>query len=226
MTFKSMLAVASVCVLGLSLVETDALAGGKKGGDAGAAAELPKIEATGVAEFDPTFMKAKAIHDSLDQLEGNLKADNTALASTLGLPAETSLADALAELKNKAEGKLEVAIEDGKLPRVRPKDAITEDAQKGVDAVNKLVDDLGKTLDATTAMPAEVTALGAEAKGFPAQLGPDILSKNNLAVTDLPKVTKKVNGNIAAINKTPERIAKVGSQATSMLDQVKGAFAN
>lgn len=185
---------------------------------------IPEIQKTGIVEFDPTFMKAKTIEDSLDTIHTTLKSANQDLATTLALPKNTSLADSLAELKKKANNKVKTTLEDGKWPKLSATDAVPSDVQAGIDAVNNLTAGLKTSWTTLVAMPDQTKALVKSAKAFPSQLNLDLITKNNLTMTDLPKVSKKLVNNLKAVKATPKRVKTVTSQTLNMGEQVLTAF--
>ncbi|MFN7146090.1 MAG: hypothetical protein ACK4YP_20125, partial [Myxococcota bacterium] len=107
---------------------------------------LPKIEATGIAEFDDVFLKAKAIHDTLDAEDTKLKEARKQVSVALGVAEDQPFKTALDDLKVKANGKIKVALK-GKMPRLVPTEAVPENVQVGIDAVNKLLDVGEGTID-------------------------------------------------------------------------------
>ena len=200
-------------LLGLSL-SPSALAGSK----------IPEIHKTGIKEVDPTFLKAKAIHDDLDTIHRSLKTANNNLATALNLPKETSLNQSLTELKKRGNNKINTVLEDGRWPRLKATDAVPSDVQDGIDAVNSLVDAL-KTSEATLKdMPAASKELAASAQKLPGRVSFSSLSQNNISITKLPKTAKKFKNNMKAVKATPERVERVERQTTSMATQVLEVF--
>ena len=186
--------------------------------------KIPDIKKTGIKELDPTFMKAKAIHDDLDNIHSSLKSANTNLATALSMPANTSLSDSLTELKKRGNNKINTVLEDGKWPKLKASDAVPSDVQAGIDAVNSLIDAL-KTSESTLAgMPAASKELVASAEKLPNKVGLKTLTSNNISITKLPKVGKKVKNNMKAVKSTPERVERVEKQTTSMATQVLEVF--
>ncbi len=200
-----------------------AFAGDKKSDDKPA---YPEIKLTKIAEFDPTLSKAKDIHTTLESVENKLRDANKGLAASLNLPETTSLEDALAELKKKANNKVTVGLEKGRVPKLKATDAVPEEVQKGIDTVNGMMDDMSAALEQIEALPQAVTALVAEAKAFPGQLSPDLIKKNGLTAAELPKITKILGTDIKAIEATPERIKSVTDQTINMFQKVQNSFSN
>lgn len=188
----------------------------------GAAAKeetLPKIEATGIAEFDDVFMKAKAIHDTLDAEDANLKEARKQVALALGVAEDAPLKTALEDLKTKANGKLKVAFK-GTMPRLEASEAVPENVQAALDAVNKLIDAGGHTVASATELVPQAAALVAACADFPSQL-----SSMNLEPMKLIEATKKVTGNVKTTGATPDRIDRLVKTSEGVFLDVKGTFA-
>lgn len=211
---------ASLFALSLS---GSSLAGGK---DKGAEPKYPEIKLVSISQFDGVLGDAKGIHDSLAAMETKLQNANKSLAATLKLPETTSVEDSLAELKKRANNKINVGLEKGRVPKLTASDAVPSDVSEGIDAVNKMMDDMAASLEQAEAMPPKVAELITAAKAFPGQINADLLKQNNLAPTDLPKVTKTLGADVKAIEATPERIKGVTDQTMGMFSKVQSAFAN
>ncbi len=194
--------------------------------DKGDAPKYPEIKLVNISQFDGVLGDAKSIHDSLATIETTLQTANKSLATTLKLPETTSVEDSLAELKKRANNKISVGLEKGRVPKLKPTDAVPSDVQEGIDAVNKMMDDMAASLEAVEAMPPKVAELIGAAKSFPGQINADLLKQNNLAPTDLPKVTKTLGSDVKAIEATPERIKGVTDQTMGMFSKVQSAFAS
>lgn len=210
---------AQIVALMFALVlSPEALAGKKKSN------KIPEIQKTGISEFDPTFMDVKSIHDDLDTIRSALKSGNQNLATALDMPRETSLDESLAELKKRANNKINYTLENGAWPKLKATDAVPSDVQAGIDAVNNLVDSIKTSSETLAAMPAKAKELGITAAAFPADLNMDLLTKNNLTVDKLPTIAKKLKNNAKAIKATPERIERVTDQTVNMVTKVTAAF--
>ncbi|MEY3210191.1 MAG: hypothetical protein RIT28_672 [Pseudomonadota bacterium] len=223
MNFRPLMLLAALTAVALPAVDAFA---GKEKDKSGEAAEskYPEIKTTAVEDFNPAFLKAKTIHDTLQATENNLTKVNTSLAAALKLDQTTSLDKALAELKTKAGKKLTVSLERGRVPKVSPEDAVVPEVQTAIDTLNTSLDDLDKTLQDVEKLVPEVKGLVAEVAAFPGMINPDIFKRNGVAAADIPKVTKQINSNIKAINATPERLAAVTDLSLATFGQVKAAF--
>lgn len=185
----------------------------------GAAVELPVIEDTGIAAFDDVFGQVREIHETLGRAQTQLSEANDGIATALGLPAGTPLADALAELKEKAAGNLEIAME-GTVPSVKASDAVPEDVTAAIDAVNSSVTNVSATIKDLSALPEQVKALVDKSKALPAQLkDPAIISE--IPKSELLSVGKTVKNNVKATVQTPDLVTGVTSELTGFVDAVK-----
>jgi len=186
----------------------------------GAAKEtpLPKIEATGIPEFDAVFMKAKTIHETLDVEDKHLIEARTEVAIALGVAADQPIKVAFDELKKRANGKLKVALK-GKMPRLEATEAIPENVQTGVDAVNRLLDAGEHLIDTGVQLAPEAKALADACVDFPAKL-----STMGLDPMKLIESTKKVTNNVKATGGTPVRIDRLAKTSEGIFLDAKATF--
>lgn len=214
-------------VLGLSLLTTLAVHApeahaGKKGAPAGqedAAAKYPKIEMTGVAQFDDVFGKAKTIQDTLDTQKTELVTARTNLNSALGVAADAPVKTALEDLKTKAEGKLKVVM-NGTTPKLEAADGVPDNVKAAIDAANGMLTACGNTVAAGKDLTGQATELIGAAKDFPNQVG-SVVTGDPIAAA---KSLKLVTGNLKAMATTPERIKALGDEAMLIINDVKAVF--
>jgi hypothetical protein len=180
--------------------------------------ELPKIVVTGIAEFDEVFMKAKSIHDSIDAETSTLKSAHTDINTTLGLAADAPLKSALDDLKTKAGGKIKVAMK-GTTPRLEPSEAVPENVQKGIDAVNKLIDASEHAVETGEGLVPQAKEVASAAAGFPAKL-PTVVKDPKQLLDARKKVTDDVKATVA----TPDRIDRLVTECKATFDDVKAAI--
>lgn len=213
---RFLLALPLLALLG-GLPEADA-APKTKGAAAAKEEKLPKIEPTGISEFDSVFMKAKTIHETLDANDTKLKEGRKQLAIALGVAEDAPLKTAFDDLKVKANGKIKLAMK-GKMPRLAASEAMPDNVQKGIDAVNGLLDTSEAVMDETMGLKPEAEALAAACVDFPAKLGSMGLDPMKLA-----QATGKVSNNVKATGATPDRVERVGKSAEGVFVDVKGTF--
>jgi hypothetical protein len=215
----------AIALLGAGLL-TSTVAEAKK--DKGASEESAEEAAyitinneTRIGEFNPTWTDAKAIQDKVTSFETNLNGITTEFNTALGVATDAPLQTAIDDLKEKAAGKLQVALDGGK-PKITAADGIPENVQAGIDALNGGVDKVMQIIEDAKSLPADIQALVDTAKAFPAQLTPDLLSKNNLKIKDLKAETGVVKDNTKGLIETQDRLKGVVDAATSFVDAVKG----
>jgi hypothetical protein len=163
------------------------------------------IEATGITAFDSVFMKAKAIHDTLDGVQGRILGAQDKIAAAIGLPEGAPIRTSMWELKQKAGGPLEVKLQDGK-PVLTVGGAGSAEAQQLVQAVNTAVADLAQIPNELAQLPAQVRELVAACQAFPGQLNPQLLAEAGMKPLELPKVAKTLGKNVKAVVATPKRV--------------------
>lgn len=195
----------------------DAEAGKKnKGGDADKE-ESGKLELnleSGIDSVDEIFKKAAAPMDTLHNAEMKLDAVPGSINTALGLGEGTPLADALAELKTKAEGKIKVGMEEGGVPKVSLEDGVPDDVKAAVDGLNTSLSEAVSAVMALTEVPAQVQEVIAAAKAFdPTSIKP---------VTAVPKATKAIGGNLKVLGGAPDQVKALGES----LDNIKKELIN
>lgn len=203
-------------LLSLALLAAPEALAGKK--DKDAAEELPKIVETGIAQFDGVFMKAKAIHDTLDTQDTNLKTARESINTALGVATDAPVATALADLKTKASGKISVALE-GTTPKLKPADGIPDNVKTGIDATNTLVDAAVAAIKAGKDLVPQVTELVNATKAFPGQV-PSLISNPMEAA----KALKVVTADVKAVAGTPARIDRLVKTCEQVFTDIKSTF--
>jgi hypothetical protein len=207
-------------VLGLSLHDAQA----KKTSDDAAATETKEIEPTGVKEFDAVFEKVKAIHVDLAAMETKIASSRTDVATALGLAKDTSFTDSFAELKKRGEGKLSVALDDRKLPTLKAEDAAPDDVKTAASKVNASTDALVSAKERVPSIKDNSLALKDEVADFPSKVDKDLLKKNDLSVTSLPKVLTKTKSAVGVTASTPARVEAVGQEIEDYFTSLRTAF--
>ena len=193
--------IALSALLALSALSAPAFAGGSSSADALTElreAELPEIAETGITAFDSVFMKAKAIDDTLDKVQGRILGAQDNIAVAVGLPAGTPIRMTMWELKQKAGGPVTVEMVDGK-PQLAVGGAGADQAKAMLDAVNSGAADLAKIPGDMAEIPKQVQELVAACQGFPAQLNPGLLAEAGMNPLQLPKIAKTLANNIKAV---------------------------
>jgi hypothetical protein len=216
----------SVLLLSLSALSVPAFAGSSS--DALAelqeAEALPEIQETGITAFDSVFMKAKAIHDTLDKVQDAIIGAQDELAVAVGLEEGTPIRLTMWELKQRAGGPIEVQMKDGK-PYLTLGGTGTDEVKGMVAAVNQGAAKLATIPGELAGLPAEVQQLVAACQAFPSQLNPQLLKEAGMNPLQLPKVAKTLASNIKAVTATPKRIDTLGTAAKDLLTGIPQGIA-
>ena len=210
--------IVALALTGLTLTSSDAFAGKKEKAPAGEAKPLPKIEKIGIAEFDDVFMKARAIHDNLDEQDLKLKEARTNVNTVLGVATDAPLATAFQDLKTAANGKFKIVLK-GTAPKLEASDAVPENVQKGLDAANGLVDVVVGTIAEGKKLEPQAKELAGAVVAFPGQL-----SGMGLDPMKLLAATKIVTANVKATGSTPDRIVQLLKSCEGIFTDLKGVF--
>ena len=175
---------------------------------------------TGIADVDNVFNAAveplKTIQDTqtaLDNLTKNLN-------SALGLADGGSLGDALKDLKEKAQGKVTVAMNDKGMPSLKPGDAVPENVQKAIDGFNKSIDEITALVPKLAGLPDQFKQIAASA----AAISPASLTKSGVKPLEAPKIMKAVTGNIKIIGQAPTLVTGLLDSLKNLPTQVSSAF--
>lgn len=167
-----------------------------------------ELQDSGIDSVDELFAKAKAPIDTIRNAREKVDGVAPNLNKALDLPEGTPFADALADLKSKAEGKIEVAM-DGDTPKLQAADGMPANVQAAIDGLNTGVSEAVAATLKLAEVPAQVQEVIAAAKAFdPTSIKP---------VTAVPKATKALGNNMKVLGKAPAEVeALVGS-----VDQMK-----
>lgn len=202
-----------VAILALASLPAIAFAGKPKEAD-----PLPQIVMTGISEFDGVFGKAKGIQDKLTAETTSLKTARTNVNNALEVATDAPLETALAELMKKAEKKVGVAME-GRMPKLKAADAVPDNVQKGIDAVNGLVSAADSSITTVTGLKTDAVALAEECKAFPGKL--PSLVKNPMEVMSKSKV---LGDDVKATGALGDRLQLLIDEAGKILTDVQSAF--
>jgi len=178
------------------------------------------MASTGIADVDNVFNAAveplKTVQDTqaaLDNLTKNLN-------SALGLADGGSLADALKDLKEKAQGKVTVAMNEKGMPSLKPGDAVPENVQKAIDGFNHSIDEITSLVPKLASLPDQFKAIATSA----AAISPATLTKSGVKPLDAPKVMKAVTGNVKILGQAPTLVTGLLDSIKNLPTQVSSAF--
>ena len=189
---------------------------------ADAAAPLT-ITTTGIAAVDGVFTPAGEILGTISGTKTALDNVSKNLTTALGLADGTPLKDALASLKEKAAGKLTVAMNEQGMPELKPSDALPEDVQKALDGFNASIGEISALVPKLAEIPQKAQEVVAAAQALVAN--PSSLASSGVKPTEIPKVVKAVKNNITVLGKLPTEAGALTTSLKDLATSVQGAFA-
>ncbi|MCB9685759.1 MAG: hypothetical protein H6735_12025 [Alphaproteobacteria bacterium] len=215
-----------VCVLSL-LVAGDAF-GASKDKNAKKKKTDTGVQETGIEAFDAVFARVGEIDAQLTSTESELRTGKRNLNTALDLQRGTPLTDGIAELQKRAEGKLQVTMAKGNVPKLSATDAIPSNVQSAVDAVNALSLNMTTSLTDMESLVPEIQGLIDEAGQMPDRLK-DEFSGGTANIVDqlfkLPKTTKALKADIDLTLGLDDRAMSLTNRMTDLLDLVTTEFA-
>lgn len=188
--------------------------------DAGASTAL-EMKMVGVPDVDNVFSQANDPLKSVNDAKGKIASLNTNLAAALGLSEGTPFADALNDLKTKGEGKVKMAVDAKGLPKLSASDAVPENVQKAIDAVNAGVDDVKTAVDLLAAVPDQCKEVASAAAG----ISPSSFTGAGVSPTQVPKMMKTVQGNIKTLGMVPDEVKGLVDNSTALFSTIQSTFA-
>jgi hypothetical protein len=189
-------------------------------GKAPEAAATLEIQTTGIADVDNVFQQAVDPLNNLRNARNSLNSLNTNLATVLGLPAGTPIADALNDLKAKAEGKITMAIDEKGLPKLTPGDAVPQNVTDAINAVNQGVSDVMTAVENLAQLPSQMKEVAAAATA----ISPDSLISSGVKPLEAPKLMKTVNSNIKLLGEAPNELVELKASLESTIGTLKSTF--
>lgn len=184
----------------------------------GKAEEAPTVEMTGLASFDEVFTRVAEIDAKLTTARRMLTGATHDLNTALALEKGTPLQDALADLKTKADGKIAVAM-TGTVPKIEVTDAVPENVQTAIDAVNRMVDGITGSIEELGAIPAEAAELVTACSEFPKTFKAEATSAG-IKATEIPKKLAIVKKDVEIAVALPDKATAVVERMTNLLTTV------
>jgi phage-related protein len=178
------------------------------------------MEETGSASLDSVFKKSESPLETVATVNADVKAVNTGLVDALGLSQGTPFKDALTDLQTKAEGKINVAFEDNKMPTFKAEEGVPDNVNAAIDALNMSFGKLGDAGDKLTKAGEELVTVATEAGDLvskPKELG--------LKATQIPKATSMANKNIKKLKTGAEVTKSLVTEVATLATDVKSVFA-
>lgn len=180
------------------------------------------IEMTGVADIDNIFTKANAPIESLRSARMKIENISPSLVQALGLTEGTPFSDALADLMEKAEGKINLAISEQGMPSLEPGDAVPENVSSAINGVNQGVSDATAAVAELAQIPAQIQEVIAAAQSF----NPKSLIDSGVKPLEAPKLMKTISSNLKVLGMVKDEPEAVVSAMTQLTEDLKSAFAS
>ncbi len=205
----------TIAFAGLIALNIDNAYAGKKGGDD---AQTFTIEDTGVAKVDQFYDGVEGVVGKMQTAQGELDASQTKLAEALGLAEGTPVADALADLQGKAEGKIELVLE-GTKPTLKASDAVPENVQAAIEATNAMAAELVEAAEVLKSCATDLEPMIGQASDMPAAI-----ADSDLGLADKAKATKTTAANLKTTKQVLEEAKTLAGQCQESLELIKSTF--
>jgi hypothetical protein len=215
---------AAAAVLLLALGTGDAHAKKSKGKKGKKGKDDVEIVMTDIKAFDDVFVRVAEIDGTLSKAEKDLRRGRLDLNDALGIKKKTPIADGLAELADRAEGKLQLAVDGQGIPKLEASDAIPTDVQQALDSVNSMTSNFSTSVDELMGLDKEIDKLVKKTGKMPTQLKSEFEGNLFDTLFKLPKTSKALQGNLQITAGLPDRSAGVAGEMGQTLDIVRSEF--
>ncbi len=212
MRISSLLSILMMTLLVISF-STDAFA--KKGDDAEADFT---IEDVGVAKVDQFYDGVEGIVTKMQAAQDDVTKAQDKLAKALGLAEGTPVADALADLQSKAEGKIELVLE-GTKPTLSVEDGVPENVKEAVNAVNAMAGKLVEAGETLKSCATDLQPMIGQAGDMPAAI-----ADSDLGLKDKAVATKSAAANLKTTKQVLTEAETLAGQCQESLELIKSTF--
>ncbi|MEQ1501164.1 MAG: hypothetical protein ABMB14_02990 [Myxococcota bacterium] len=179
-----------------------------------------EITMTGIADVDKVFSAAVEPLKTVADTKATMDKLNTNVATALGLTEGTPLADAFADLKTKAEGKINAGINAQGMPELKASDAVPANVQATIDAFNNSINEVAAMVPKLQAVPGQLSQVVAAAQTF----NPKTLMSSGVKATEAPKIMKTITGNLKVVGSAPDQVTALMSSLDSIKSTVTSTF--
>ena len=213
-------------VLGLSLAGTAAVVIAPEVAYAGKAAEdkyaIPEMKPTKISEYDSTFSRAVEPITSVVNARKMVDAAQARFNTSMGLAGDVTFQDALTQLKNRGEGKINIAVKTGKFPTLSTSDVVPPDVQHAIDEFNGSVADLETAWTQLGNVQPQLVDLVTQVTSFnPAEAA----KSSGLSATDSLTAGKNTASNSKALSQAKDDCEKLVASLNGMASAVETTFA-
>jgi hypothetical protein len=186
------------------------------------------IELTGIDAFDSVFSRVSEIDSLLSDVDAQLRTGKHNLNLALDLKKGTPISDGLAELQERAGGKLTAALNEQGIPQLTAADAVPTDVQSAIDAVNGLTANLTTSLTDVQNLVPELDKIGKDVQKMPDRLKDEFANQSGTDLLDtlftLPKTTKALTHDIDVTTGLADRTTSLTGRMTDILGTVQQQF--
>ena len=186
-----------------------------------------QIRMTGVKSFDKVFKEARAANNKLKAAQKDLRESKAALRAAMGLGKRSTYEQGLRELKRRADGKLRVWVDGGRV-QLKATDAVPSDVRKGVDAVNKLANSIPSAVRNLDGVRKRSKKMFKQAQKFPSNMARELGQEGIDGLWDLlfraPKITRKTLHNVRVIGAMPKRAVNTSAELVQVSTTIKDIF--
>lgn len=193
----------------------------KSGKDEEKETELTPIEDCGIESMDAVFREAKDVQTKLEEQRVSLKTARQEAKSALGVGTDAPMTKAFESLQKTAGDKLEVVME-GTTPKLKAKDAVPENVQAGIDAVNGLLDASSSTVTSVASLKENALSLVEKSKDFPKQIVSEVKGNPLGAAKASATVTQNIKA-IGEIGPQADKLVGIGTRMVSDFTEVFGS---
>jgi hypothetical protein len=178
------------------------------------------IKPTGVADVDAVYAKAEAPLGTVKSVRAHITDMRTHMTTALGLADGTPIADALADLDQKAGDTIMVTMNSQGLPQLKPSDAVPANVQSAVDAFNTGMVDIQKSAENLGEIPGQLKEIMVAASA----IDTDSLTQSGVSATAIPKAMKTVDHNNKVLRSATTEVEAIRGELDAMRTTVQAVF--
>ena len=202
---------AVLCILCLGTYSTTAEAGKKA-----------TVQTIGVQSFDQVFRKAKQIDNKLTKAERQTKRARANFNDALGLKKKSTYQAGLSELVQKAQGKVQMALQGG-VPTLTIQEALPTRIKKGVDALNASCKANVNALKTIIQLPGDSQDLIQRAQKLPQRFKNEV-ANNPIKILTSVREIRTIGSNLKVIKNMPARARNLIKHIKEDMKKIVNAF--
>lgn len=214
---RNYMILALLAVSGMTLGATDARAE-----DAEMTEDKPFdviMEATGSDALDSIFKKSESPIETVATVDADIKAMKAKFVESMGLTGGTPFSDAITNLSEKAEGKINLAFDDNKWPTLSAADGLPDNVKASMSTLNSSLTELHSAKAKLKGAGKELMVIAEEATELssePKNLG--------LKATKVPKAVMKSKKNVKSLKAGADVTKSLVKEIRSLVKETTAAF--